>query len=208
MATFLGSYAKSWMVAALLAAAIFWMAGGVVLMLIAAIVGAVFLRGAGNSVSRRLPISPIVSVIVVLVATVGTVAAVGYFVEPIRATQFAQVGEQLPPLIEKIHAELHRRAVGRWILSQIPDNESLARLSRDAITTVPGAFRDAFGGLFNLFLSVILAIYLALEAPRYVNGFLRFFPAWKRPSSAAGLGGGVGRKSERRRAACTRSEPD
>lgn len=180
MTAFIGNYGKSWIVFALLASILFWLAGAVMLMLIAAVLGAVFLSGAAAALSRRFPISHSASVVAVTLGFLAVAVGVGFLFAPFISDQVSQLTGNLPPLIESARTGLNGSSWGRWVIAHFPDSAALEDIGQNILGTVPGVFRTTFGGIFNLALLAILAFYLALDSRRYFKGFLRLFPAHRR----------------------------
>lgn len=182
MASFIGSYAKQWLATAIVASIAIWLAGGVVLMLVAAILLAVFLRGVAGTIARRLALSTSQAVVAVVLGLIAGAALLAILVAPAVDSQIQQLGDRLPTLVDSVENGMQHSPWGRWILSQLPEPAEIVDAGKPLLGSVPGAFRSTFGGIFNLFLIGIIALYLALDAPRYTSGFVRLFAAPLRPA--------------------------
>lgn len=182
MAAFIGNYGKAWAACVLLVAVLFWLAGDVMVMLIAAVMGAVFLSGAAAALSGRFSISHPIAVVVVTVGLIAAVVGTGFVFAPFISEQVTQLSAKLPSLIASARNALSNTSWGRWLTAYTPDSAALEELGQNILGTVPGVFRTTFGGIFNLALLAILAFYLALDSQRYFEGFLRWFPGRRRSS--------------------------
>lgn len=177
MAAFVTNYGKAWIAAVLIACVLFWLAGGVMIMLVAAVLGAVFLSGAATTLSRYLPVSKSTSVIVVTIGMFAIAVGTGFIITPIVKEQIDQLTERLPALLNSTQNTLTTSSWGRWTLAHLPSPAAFEEMGQTILGTVPGVFRTTFGGIFNLALIAILSFYLALDSRRHLTGFVRMFPS-------------------------------
>jgi predicted PurR-regulated permease PerM len=121
--------------------------------------------------------SVLVVSLLLLIIAVGAVALLA----PSVGEQIRHLRDEVPKSIEKLRAFVSQYSFGSTILEQIPKQSELAEKLRDLdfsslLTRVGGYFSSTVGALGNIFVMVLLAIYLASEPKFYADGLTKLFP--------------------------------
>src|SRR5690606_27755484 len=161
----------------------------VVLLLFAAILLAIFLRGLSDIVSSRLKISDgwaVLFVSILLVAILGGAIAL---LTPSVAEQIGKLRVSLPQSAASVADYISHYGWGQAIISQMPNPQDVidSLTSVGYLSGVGGIFTQTIGAVGNFFRVILLAIYLASEPRFYAEGFTKLFPVDVRPRAVAVL---------------------
>lgn len=145
----------------------------VVLLGFAAVVLAVFLRGAADWVAARTRLSPGLALAAVLVALFGLSLGFVALLVPAVEEQLADLSRRVPEAVGQLERALERTDWGSAVRDRLwdlldPDEGLLA----NARLLFGGALGFVGGGLMILF----VGIYLAAESRWYTDGLLRLWP--------------------------------
>lgn len=150
----------------------------VILLVFAAALLAIFLRGLSGILGRFLDLSEgwlvmIVSLLLFLLLG-GAVAMLA----PSVAAQFDHLRFELPKSAEAAAAYISEYGWGRAILDQLPSfNDVINSVSTsNLLSGVGGVFTSTVGAVGNFFITILLAIYFAAEPRFYIHGFVKLFP--------------------------------
>ena len=158
----------------------------ILMLVFAAVLIAVFLRGLADLINERLKISEGLAVLLVSVLLVVILAGSIALLAPSVAEQVRNLRDDLPRSIENVVKYLLQFGWGRAILEHLPKMPSVDEIFNYLTTTsflssVGGFFSTTAGMITNLFITILLAIYFAAEPKTYVHGFSKLFPLEKRP---------------------------
>ena len=153
-----------------------WLAPEVPLLGFAAVLLALALHAGGDPLARRTGMPEwaavlLVALLVVLALGLAAWAAAGPLAE--QATQLAQT---LPKSLEALRGHVAGTAWGDWVLRQAEPGRLMgsggAEKAADAAAQAAGS---TLGGLGNLVLVVLLALYLAVQPKGYLAGLRSLF---------------------------------
>lgn len=167
-------------VAAVALLAFLWYAVDVLLLLFAAILLAVFLRGLSDWVSHRTPLREGWALVVVIVALLCITVAGAWLIAPDVAEQADQLSQSMPRAVERIQERVGRYEWGRRILVRLPSTEDLMPDRADVLARVTGVFSTTLGALANFVIILFVGLYLAVSPGLYTRGLVRLFPAAER----------------------------
>lgn len=148
-----------------------------------AILFAVIIRAGGGALSRVLPISPRWGSVAVLALLAAGVALLAYGAGGEIASQVGDFQQRLPQAVAHVRARVAGTPVGDAVLSSIDGALKAAPSSTGALRTATAAF----GVLSDVFIVVVLAIYLSVSPRSYVAASLRLVPARHRDEAGAAL---------------------
>jgi predicted PurR-regulated permease PerM len=154
----------------------------VLLLIFAAALLAIFLRGLADVVCKYTNISEGFAVLVVSMLIIGVLAGAIAFLAPDVAEQMQHLREQLPVSARAASDYLSRYGWGRTLIDQLPSFEDV-RSNVNASTLLAGVggfFSSTVGAIGNFFIVILLAIYFAIEPRFYTRGFTNLFPLNKR----------------------------
>ncbi len=158
----------------------------ILMLVFAAVLIAVFLRGLADLINERLKISEGLAVLLVSVLLVIILAGGIALLAPSVAEQVRNLREDLPRSIENVVTYLLQFSWGRAIIEHLPKMPSVDEIfdylaTASFLSSVGGFFSTTAGMMTNFFVTILLAIYLAAEPKTYVHGFSKLFPIEKRP---------------------------
>lgn len=166
--------------AALIMLLFLWYAVDVLLLLFAAILLAVFLRGLSDWVSRRSLLREGWALAVVILSLLGILAAGAWLIAPDVAKQADELSESLPRAVEQIRERIGRYEWGRQLLARLPPAEELMPDRADVLARATGVFSTTLGAVANFVIILFVGLYLAISPGLYTRGFIRLVPLGKR----------------------------
>jgi predicted PurR-regulated permease PerM len=154
----------------------------VLLLVFAAALLAIFLRGLADILSRYVNLSEGWSVLLVSALLTAVLAGAIAFLAPDVADQVRHLREKLPESAREAAAYISQFAWGRTLIDQLPSIETVrANVSASTLLSgVGGFFSSTVGVIGNFFVVILLAIYMASEPRFYCRGFTNLFPLDKR----------------------------
>lgn len=155
----------------------------VILLIFAAALLAVFLRGLADLLNRYTKLSEGLSVLLVSVLLLIILAGAIALLAPSVAEQARHLRQELPLSAQKAGNYISQFNWGKTLIAQLPSSqEVMDKLDGASILSrVGGYFSSTMGALGNFFITILLAIYLASEPKFYAHGFTKLFPIPKRP---------------------------
>lgn len=154
----------------------------VLMLIVAGILLAIFLRGLADVLGRVLPIGEGWRVMIVTVILVGILAGAIALLSPSIAEQVKHLRDELPRSAQAAAGYISQYGWGRAIVEQLPSFDE-ARQSIDTsriVSGVGGFFSSTIGMIGNFFVVVLLAIYFATEPGFYLRGLTKLFPISRR----------------------------
>ncbi|MBC7900735.1 MAG: AI-2E family transporter [Saprospiraceae bacterium] len=154
----------------------------VLLLIFAAALLAIFLRGLADILSRYINISEGWSVLLVSVLLTAVLAGAIALLAPDVAEQMRHLRVELPKSAAAAGDYISQYSAGRTLIEQLPSIETVrANVSASTLLSgVGGFFSTTVGAIGNFFIVILLAIYLASEPRLYCRGFTSLFPLGKR----------------------------
>lgn len=169
------------LLALLAVAAWFW--SDVLLLTFGAILLAVALRAGARGLHRLVGLNIKIGVLAVVLLVIGAIVGVAALAGPAIREQFDQLIGTLPDSWEALNRWLSGTTMGEAVQARMEEGADLgdsavemAQRLPDLIGTVSGAVNSTVGGIMSVFLMLIVALYLALEAERYRAGAVRLLP--------------------------------
>ncbi|MFZ1701157.1 MAG: AI-2E family transporter [Pyrinomonadaceae bacterium] len=158
----------------------------VILLIFAAALLAIFLRGLADILRRWVPLGEGWLVLIVASLLVVIVAGGVALLAPSVAEQVRILRTEIPESARKAGEFLSTFEWGRALIAQFPSAEDLmARVdAASVLTRVGGYFSSTMGVVGNLFVTLLLSVYLASEPRFYSAGLTRLFPLAHRDRAA------------------------
>ncbi len=150
----------------------------VILLLFAAILLAIFLRGLADLINRYTKLSEGLSVLLVSILLLVILAGAIALLAPSVAEQIRHLRDQLPKSAKQAGAYISQFSWGKTIIEQLPSADDIMKKvdAASVLTSVGGYFSSTVGAVGNFFVMVLLAIYLASEPRFYADGLTKLFP--------------------------------
>ena len=154
----------------------------VLLLIFAAALLAIFLRGLADIVSRYINISEGWAVMLVSILLIAILAGAIAFLAPDVAEQIRHLREELPKSASAAANYISQFGWGRTLIEQLPSIDDVRNnLSASTLLAgVGGFFSSTVGAMGNFFVVILLSIYMASEPRLYCRGFTNLFPLDKR----------------------------
>lgn len=154
----------------------------ILLLIFASALLAIFLRGLADILRRWIPLGEGWLVIVVAALLAVVIAGAVALLAPSVAEQVRVLRVEIPESARQTGDYLAKFSWGRTLIDQLPSaDDIMAKIdAATMLTRVGGFFSSTLGALGNIFVVVLLAIYLASEPRFYSAGLTRFFPIPKR----------------------------
>lgn len=175
--------------------------GEVVMIVFAAVLVAVLLRGAAARVGRLTGIGTGWGLLVVVVLLVGFFGGLGWWFGPDLAHQAAQLRDSMARQVAEIREYIQQTDWGQDLLQRSPFGPGmdggadagaggpggigsvLPRLVGALAGALAGALWSMFGLLATLGVILVAALYLAAAPAQYVHGFVHLLPKRRRPTA-------------------------
>lgn len=154
----------------------------VILLVFAAILLAIFLRGIADLLGRFVRLGDAWMVLIAAALLVLLAAAAIAGLAPSVADQVDHLRAEIPKSIEAARNYILQFGWGRAIIAQLPDARAIWQniTSAGMLSRVGGIFSSTLGAVGNFLIVILLAIYFAIEPKFYANGFAKLFPLPKR----------------------------
>jgi len=154
----------------------------VILLLFAAALLAIFLRGLAELMQRYTKIPEGLSVLIVAVLLLGIMVLAIFLLAPSVTEEVRHLRDELPKSAQKASEYIQQFSWGRTIIEQLPSaDEVMEKIDAASLMTrVGGYFSSTVGAIANFFIVILLAIYLATEPQTYIKGFAKLFTFDKR----------------------------
>lgn len=154
----------------------------ILLLIFAAVLLAIFLRGLAEILKRWIPLGEGWLVLTVAVLIVLVIAGAVTMLAPSVAEQGRALRAEIPRSAQQAGEFLSRYTWGQALIAHLPSaDEIMAKVdAASMISRVGGYFSSTLGAVGNFFVMILLAIYLASEPRFYYEGIQKFFPLSKR----------------------------
>lgn len=156
-------------------ALLLWKASNVVLLVVGAVLFAIFLRSISHWISEHTSMGPTVSLVITLVLLIGVTTVAGYFLAPPIADQFDELSQTIPQSVDQLTSKLEQYQWGQWILERLPKAGEL--MSPGAAARRAGRFFSTIFGAVTAFLVVLVAgVFIAFSPHVYRKGLVLLVP--------------------------------
>ena len=154
----------------------------VILLIFAAALLAIFLRGLAEILGRFINLSDGWLVLIVTTILIAVLAGAIALLAPDVAEQMRTLRVELPKSAQKASDYISQFGSGRALIDQLPSfSDFTANLSAASVVTGGvGIFTSTIGAVGNFFITLLLAIYLASEPRFYIRGLVKLFPLPRR----------------------------
>lgn len=154
----------------------------VLLLVFAAALLAIFLRGLADILCRYTNIPEGWSVIAISALILAVLAGAIAFLAPDVAEQVRHLRTQLPIAASDAANYISQFSWGRAIIEQLPSFETVRNNLNPSslLSGVGGFFSSTVGAVGNFFIVILLSVYFASEPRVYSRGFTNLFPLRRR----------------------------
>lgn len=155
----------------------------VLLLVFAAVLLSIFLRGLADLVNRYTHLSEGLSVLLISFLLVVIIAGAIALLAPSVAEQIRHLRTELPESAKQVSNYISQFGWGRTLIEQMPSADEIMKKidASSFLTSVGGVFSSTVGAVGNFFVVILLAVYIASEPRFYVRGFVKLFPIENRP---------------------------
>jgi predicted PurR-regulated permease PerM len=154
----------------------------VIMLVFAAVLLAIFLRGLAELLSYYVKVSDGWLVLLVSLILLALVAGFIALLSPSVAEQVGLLRDKIPASVQKVSDYLNHYGWGRTLLENLPSYQSVVDNvnASGVMSRVGGFFTSTIGVLGNIAIVLLLAIYFASEPKMYLVGFVKLFPRERR----------------------------
>ena len=155
----------------------------VVMLSFAGILLAIFLRGLADLSRRYTKLSEGVSVLLVSVLLLAILGGAIALLAPSVNAQIQNLRVELPKSAQQASAYISQFGWGKTLIDQMPSTDEVMQKvdAATVLSRVGGYFSSTLGAIGNIFVVILLAIYLAIEPQFYAEGLTKLFPIRIRP---------------------------
>lgn len=166
----------------LLGLALVYFTFDILLLIFAAALLAIFLRGLADILRKWIPIGEGWLVMLVAGLLVLVIAGAVALLAPSVAEQVRVLRVEVPKSAQSAGQYLLQFSWGRTLMDQLPSaDEVMTKIDAASVMSrVGGFFSSTLGALGNVLITILLAIYLASEPRFYSEGMTKFFPTDRR----------------------------
>ncbi len=144
----------------------------VILLILAGVLIAVFFRGFGDLIERKLKLNETVSLIISVVFTFLLVAGILWLIGSKLQAQMVQLSETLPASIQTAKEKLNNSSLGQKLVRDL----SSPGMQAKAKTVASTFFKTTFGILGDVYVVIFLGIFLTVSPKLYKNGIVKLVP--------------------------------
>lgn len=145
---------------------------GVLLLVLAATLIAVFFTGLSGLVRRKTRWNKGISLAVAVTVTVLLVAALFWLIGAKLQSQITELSETLPATLETAKAQLNKSSIGRQVVEKISSSQSVNR-AKSILGTV---FKSTFGVLGDVYVVLFMGIFFTVSPDVYTKGIVALIP--------------------------------
>ncbi len=153
---------------------------GVLLVVFAGILLAVFLDGIAMVIQGMTGMRRGGALAIAIVLFFGSLTAAVWLVGPPVGSQIAKLAEHLPSAMERLRGYVGEWGWGKPLLEWMPDSNQFLPMGTNVLRGVGGFFWTAAGMLVNVVLMLFMGIYMAVCPSLYIDNSVRLFPIPKR----------------------------
>jgi predicted PurR-regulated permease PerM len=157
-----------------------WRMGYVLLLGFAGILLAVALDGLAMLVAQYTRLDRGWSLLVVIVTLIVVVGAIVGLLGPYFVDQMYQLAQRLPEAVDNLRSKLQSYPWGRRVLHNVPEPQQLMGSFSSVVTRITGVFSTVLGALANLFVMLVIGIYMAFDPDLYTKAVIYLVPPAKR----------------------------
>ena len=150
-----------------------------VLLVFASVLVAIALRALAEPLAKRIGISEPWAVAVVVALLVLLFSSVGWAIAPAIGEQAGQLRTALPDAMQRLQQELSRFVWVESLFDSAPAAD--APIAQEGVASkVTSAVSGTFTAIANTVVTLVIALYLAVDPRMYVEGVVRLFPLARR----------------------------
>ncbi len=151
-------------------------AADVFLLIFASIVLAVLLTYTSNKLAEKIPVKYVIALVITCLGIIIFIGGIGFLIAPSLGDQLDQLQSDLPKSVDKLKEQLSTTSWGKEMVDGLSDpQELLEDNEKKVVTKTTKIFSSTLATLFNVFIVLITAIFLAADPNLYLNGFLKLF---------------------------------
>lgn len=154
-----------------------WFAADLLMLVFAGVLVSVLLRGLSELLQRRMGTGRWVSLWLAALSPIVLTALAAWLITGHIATQMADLQTQLPEAVQNVKNYFGQYDWARSAIDSLPNLKDWLASSRGTIVTrVTGLASITLGALVNLFVVIIIGLYLAFQPGLYSRGLKHLLP--------------------------------
>ncbi|MDZ4802321.1 MAG: AI-2E family transporter [Bryobacteraceae bacterium] len=159
---------------------VLWTISDALLLVFGAILLAILFRTLSEALTRYTPVPERIAFPLTLFLIAAFFAIIGLLYAPLIAEQFHEIGNSVPKAWEGLRSRLAQIPWARGVADALPGPEVAIQRGASMLGRISNIFSSTLGALFNFFIVVVLALFLAADPAPYRQGIIRLFPISRR----------------------------
>lgn len=165
---------------AIIGLAFLWYGLNILLIIFAGILVGIFLLDPADWLSAHSFLSRRWALIVIILAVILLLVGFSMTLASSLSSQFDQLKEVIPGSLEQFKSQLRGWPLGDALAERLEQSQTDATMLGDWFSRLSSLLSSTLGALTNVFLILVLGLFLAFEPGLYRRGFLRLFPPRRR----------------------------
>lgn len=147
------------------------------LLIFAGVFFAVLLNAFANWINRKTKLRYSFSLLLVVLLIAGFFTAIIMLIGPSISKQVNEMVETLPKSLQSLQEKVKQTELGRALFDEVPEKpQDLIKNKKDVFSKVTGIFSSTIGVFADVFIILIIGIFLASDPGTYSRGFISLFP--------------------------------
>lgn len=156
---------------------LFGFAFKVLLLVLAAVLFAVFFRGIASWISQHTSIPMGWSLLMAVIGVLGLIVLINWLIAPQVAEQVNQLSEKLPQSIDNAKQHLEQTQWGQQLINQIPESpQKFLKNQEGWFQKTFGVVSSTLGTLADLYIILLLGMFIMAQPQPYVKGIVSLVP--------------------------------
>lgn len=178
MSTFLGR--TVFVVGVVALALLLWQTAGILLLVFAGMLVALFLRTFVRLVQQVLPLGDGGAFSVVAALLLVVTLLLGWFLAPELSGEVEALRTGIPVAVQNLEDRLEGLGWGEDVFGNLPSLDQLDLFGSDLLSRLTGVFSTTVGGLANLGFILFIGLFVAVSPNMYREGSLQLIPKARR----------------------------
>ncbi|MDQ3552591.1 MAG: AI-2E family transporter [Bacteroidota bacterium] len=142
----------------------------ILLLVLAGVLISVFFHGFGIFLSRKMKINRRWSLLYSIIISLVFLFVISWFIGSKVQIQIAELSDSFPAILENAENQLNKSRIGREIVETIQSGRE------QSLSSARGFFTTGFGIIADLYIILIISIFLTASPNLYTNGIVSMMP--------------------------------
>lgn len=157
-----------------------WIVIDVLLLFFVGILLAIFLCGLSHQVSIYTKLHKGLSLLVTTLGLILIFSLAAWLLAPGISQQVGELSAKLPESIARVRMQVEQYSWGRQLIEKISQTGFFIGNRAETLTRITDIFSSTFGVIANIFIVLVIGLYLSIEPKAYINGIIKLMPLERR----------------------------